>query len=139
MVRQDFKHGRFTTVAGQSPGACNNPPTNNGGTVVAGIKGRFGGYMSGPVTGGTFNPKAVPNCPPPNKTSCFIKAFFGPNAVFNSSTFKFLYLARCDQPLVERFWQNADPASGGNRGDIKSAPGVATACEEDEDSHNRER
>jgi hypothetical protein len=134
-LRQNYTFGFFRTVAGNSPGACETG-TDNGGTVVAGIVGEFNGFTSGSLTcveaacavpnSGT----GQPDCTVPNVTACFVKALFGANAVFSVSTFKFNYVAACQQFLVERTWQNADAASGGNVGDIKSAPGAGAivAC-----------
>lgn len=128
-LRQDYTGGAFTTVEGKSPGACEAGP-DNGGTVVAGITGGFTGFTSGTLTCGEGqctvpNPGTVsPECPAPNVTACFVNAIFGANAAFNVSTFKFNYTAGCGYFLAERAWQNADPASGGNVGDIKSAPGA---------------
>lgn len=128
MVTETFTNGRFTTIAGKSPGG-NNLLLDSGGNcatyaVAAGIKGSFTGSETGPVTGGSIPTGTVtPDCPPPNTTGCFIKAIFGANAVFTATTFKFNYAADCGQSLVERTWQNADATSGGNVGDIRSAPG----------------
>jgi hypothetical protein len=130
-LRQDYTAGFFTTVAGKSPGACEGEGGDNGGTVVAGITGEFHGFTSGTLTCGEGlcpvpNPGTVsPECSVPNVTACFVNAIFGPNAVFSVSTFKFNYTAGCGYFLAERAWQNADAGtSGGNRGDIKSAPGA---------------
>jgi hypothetical protein len=134
-LRQDYTGGFFTTIAGKSPGAC-EVKGDNSGTVVAGITGEFSGFTSGPLTctaGEVTGPCDVPspssvtvNCPVPNHTACFVQAIFGANAKFaNGPTFKFNYTAGCGYFLAERAWQNADAAtSGGNRGDIKSAPGA---------------
>ena len=45
-------HGTFVTLAGQSPGACDTTG-KHGSTVLAGIKGKFRGYLRGTVSGGT--------------------------------------------------------------------------------------
>jgi hypothetical protein len=99
------------------------------GTVVAGVTGGFTGFTSGALSCGEGscavpNPGTVhPDCPAPNVTACFVNALFGANAAFNVTTFKFNYAAGCGYSLAERAWQNADAASGGNVGDIRSAPG----------------
>ena len=128
-VTESFTNGRFTTLAGSSPGACEAGP-NNGGTVIAGVKGSFTGSESGMVTcAGTcvvnLNPDVTACAPnPTNSTACFITAIFGNTASFpGGPTFKFTYIADCGQSLVLRQWQNADAASGGNVGDIESALG----------------
>ena len=126
MLTETFSSGRFTTFAIKSPGACEAGP-DNGGTVAAGVTGSFSGSLVGSVTGATL-PVGTPtiNCPPPNTTACFVTAIFGASAVFASTSFKFSYTADCGQALVLNQWQNADPSSGGNVGDIKSAPGAVT-------------
>jgi hypothetical protein len=133
-LRQDYTGG-FTTVAGRSPGACEGA-VDTGGTVVAGVAGGFTGFTSstlscGEVSCAVPNPGTVnPECPVPNVTACFVTALFGANAAFSVSTFKFNYAADCGYFLAERAWQNADAASGGNVGDIRSAPGAVdiVAC-----------
>src|SRR6266446_1143377 len=47
--------GTFTTVAGTSPGNCVANKSKHGHLVGAGVKGRFGGYLEGTITGGKFN------------------------------------------------------------------------------------
>jgi hypothetical protein len=113
VLREDFKNGRFVTVAGSSPGACETTP--NGHLVAAGIEGSFHGFLAGTVTGGTFNPEAT--CPQPCNGATFVPAFFGPAAVWNVNTFKFEYQAH-GSDLIGRHWQNASPDQGGNQGDI---------------------
>lgn len=130
MVTETFSNGRFTTLAGKSAGACQAGP-DNGGTIAAAVRGSFSGSESGPVTCGAIacvvpvGPVTIPPAllVPPNTTDGFIKAIFGATATFNTTTFRFNYSADCGQSLVLRTWQNADPGSGGNVGDIKSAPG----------------
>ena len=112
-LREDFKNGRFDTIAGSSPGACQ--PIPNGHLVTAGIDGSFHGFLAGPVTGGTFNREAT--CPQPCNGTTFVAAFYGPTAIWNVNTFKFEYQARGDD-LIGRHWQNASPDQGGNEGDI---------------------
>jgi hypothetical protein len=50
--------GTFTTIAGQSPGACETG-SNHGHLIRAGVTGRFVGYLLGTVTATAFNPKAT--------------------------------------------------------------------------------
>ena len=79
LLRRD--RGTFLTNAGQSPGACETTK-HHGATVVAGVKGRFHGYLRGKVTGGTFNPNAT--CPADcGFTDVWIATFFGPSATFS--------------------------------------------------------
>src|SRR6187399_1176620 len=52
--------GTFVTLAGKSPGAC-DPTGRHGQLVNSGINGKFRGYLTGTVSGGTFNPNATCN------------------------------------------------------------------------------
>jgi hypothetical protein len=113
-LREDFKNGRFDTIAGSSPGACESG-VNNGHLVTVGIDGSFHGFLAGTVTGGTFNPEAT--CPQPCNGTTFVAAFYGPAAVWNVNTFKFEYQAQGDE-VIGRHWQNASADQGGNQGDI---------------------
>jgi len=75
-----YDRGKFLTNAGQSPGACETKG-KHGATVLAGIHGKFQGYIRGRVTGGTFDPKAT--CPADcGFTDVWIATFFGPSATF---------------------------------------------------------
>jgi hypothetical protein len=67
--------GTFVTLAGQSPGAC-DPTGKHGKLVNAAVHGKFRGYLSGTVSGGTFNPKATCDAACIGDTSAFIAAFF---------------------------------------------------------------
>jgi hypothetical protein len=115
-VREDFKDGKFVTLAGASPGACQTSGTH-GSLVAAGIEGSFKGWLSGAVTGGTFDPEAT--CPDPCGGDQFIAAHFGASATWNVAPFKFEYHAEKDH-LAFRHWQNASADQGGNQGDIAS-------------------
>jgi hypothetical protein len=67
--------GTFVTLAGMSPGKCD--PTGKHGTLVnVGIHGKFRGYLTGTVSGGTFNPNATCNATCIGDTTAFIAAFF---------------------------------------------------------------
>ncbi len=127
-VVEQFKDGSFVTTAGSSPGACNNPPTNDGGTVAAGIQGSFHGYFVIPLPGETqtsFSPycDATLSTNSGCTTTTFINTHFTP-ACYPSTctvtTFFFHYSAG-DQQLIAHEWQNASPDRGGNTGDIRSA------------------
>jgi hypothetical protein len=67
--------GTFVTLAGQSPGACDKTG-KHGHLVSAGVHGKFRGYLSGTVSGGTFNPKATCDAACIGDTTKFITAFF---------------------------------------------------------------
>ena len=127
--------GTFTTVAGNSPGNCAANKSKHGQLIRAGVKGRFGGYLEGTITGGTFNKNAT--CANPCFTPNFISAFFG-TAVFscdgatNSTDCKFNYnytapSRAANRPkLIVRHWQDKGKGSGTSlvetfKGDIASS------------------
>lgn len=113
-LREDFKDGKFVTMAGNSPGGCETSGPH-GSIVTAGIKGNFKGWEGGTVTGGTFNPTG--GCGNPCNGTNFVATHFGAGASWNVMPFKFTYHA--DGPgLLYRFWQNASEDLGGNYGDI---------------------
>ena len=127
-LREDFKDGKFVTVAGASPGACQTSGAH-GTLVTAGITGEFKGWLAGSVTGGTFNPAG--GCPAPCTGDQFVLIHFGAAATWNVAPFKFTYHADGNgddegdgehsdggQHLLFRHWQNASDDQGGNRGDI---------------------
>jgi hypothetical protein len=117
-LREDFIAGKFVTIAGASPGACEGA-TPHGTTVAAGIKGEFNGYIVGPVTGGTYNPNAT--CADPCTSASYVTAFFGPTAVWAQTTFDFDYHANGAGKLLFSRWQNASLDQGGNVGDIATS------------------
>jgi hypothetical protein len=107
--------GTFLTNAGPSPGACETKG-KHGATVLAGIKGKFHGYLRGTVTGGTFNPNAT--CPADcGFTDVWIATFFGPSATFscfgNSADckFDFQYTAK-HQGLKFHHWYDKGKGAG---------------------------
>jgi hypothetical protein len=112
--------GTFTTVAGKSPGNCAANKSKHGQMVRAGVTGRFGGYLEGTITGGTFNKNAT--CVAACFTGDFITAFFGPSAVFSCDTnstdckFNFNYTApsrAANRPrLIVRHWQDRGKGAG---------------------------
>ena len=134
-VTEAFTDGRFVTMStpnpsdptnlGASPGACQTS-TPHGRSILAGKTGNFGGFLSGTVTGGTYNPNGC-NVPGAcSTTTGFIAAVFGPTATYSCQTgpgacsFYFSYSAS-DQGLIYRHWVNASDDLGGNRGDIATS------------------
>jgi hypothetical protein len=116
-VREDYREGRFVTIAGVSPGACNTSPIpviGNGSTIGAGVRGQFSGFLAGQVTGGTY--QAAGGCPAPCNGDTFIATHFGA-AVWSVAPFRFRYEAESDGLRLNK-WQNASPDQGGNQGDI---------------------
>lgn len=114
LLRRD--RGTFVTSAGQSPGACETKG-RHGATVLAGVHGKFHGYLLGTVTGGTFDPTATcaTDC---GFTDTWIATFFGPNATFSCFTdskdcrFDFEYTAAKHQALKYRHWFDKGTGAG---------------------------
>ena len=132
-IREQDK-GTFVTNAGgvvASPGNCPDNHSRHGHTVLLGKTGTLKGYITGTVTGGTFNPNgscAVNPC----TQALFIKAFFGLTASFSCQTnstdckFKFDYHAKKNEGLLFRHWQDRGHGAGTLlnekfKGDIASA------------------
>jgi hypothetical protein len=101
--------GTFVTLSGQSPGACNTTG-KHGHLVNAGVHGKFRGYLSGTVSGGTYNPNATCNAACIGDTTAFIAAFF-PGGTFTCSQgfagckFNFEYSSP-NKTLVFHHWQD---------------------------------
>ena len=114
LVRLD--RGRFVTLAGQSPGACDTTG-DHGQTIRAGVHGFLVGYIRGTVTGGTFDKNATCTGDDCGFTDVFLKTFFGPNAQFSCNTnssdckFNFNYVAP-KQELLFRHWQDKGKGAG---------------------------
>ena len=114
-----FIEGRFVTMAGKSPGACNTSvPT--GGMIGAGVKGRFHGSFKIVIKGGTFNPNAKCTQTTCGTTADFVHTVYGATSTYDIPTFEFTYHAHADD-LLQRMWHNASPDRGGNFGDIRSS------------------
>ena len=112
VTRRD--RGTFTTLGGASPGSC---PTDkhHGTTVRAGVTGKSIGYLTGTVSGGTFNSNAT--CAAACFTADFITAFFGGGATFSCNTdsrdckFNYNYTAPA-QTLRFHHWQDRGKGAG---------------------------
>lgn len=117
-VTERFIAGRFVTVAGPSPDAC-DPSGTAGSTVAGGMTGSFNGNFVIVVTGGTFNPDATCNPTSCGTTADFIATVYGAAATYNVTSFGFTYHAN-GPDLIQREWRNASPDQGGNGGDIRS-------------------
>ena len=127
--------GTFTTTDGISPGNCAENKSKHGQHIRAGVTGRFGGYLEGTLTGGTFNKNAT--CANPCFTANFISAFFGTatfscDGLTNSTDCKFNYnytapSRAANRPkLIVRHWQDRGKGSGTSlvehfKGDIASS------------------
>ncbi|MGB2952635.1 MAG: hypothetical protein WBB74_04490 [Gaiellaceae bacterium] len=112
--------GTFTTNAGgavASPGNCAENKSHHGHTVSAGVVGTLKGYITGTVTGGTFDPNATCSANPCTQ-AMFIAAFFGPAATFSCQTsstdckFKYDYHAKKRLHLLFRHWQDRGTGAG---------------------------
>jgi hypothetical protein len=118
-IREQDK-GIFQTNAGgmvASPGNCPENTSKHGHTVRAGVVGSLKGYITGTVTGGTFNPNATCSTTPCTQ-GMFIAAFFGPTATFSCRTnsqdckFNYDYHAKKDQHLLFRHWRDKGHGAG---------------------------
>jgi hypothetical protein len=117
-VRRSEK-GTFTTLAGQSPGACDTTG-KHGATVAAGITGKFKSYLVGTVTATSFNPNAT--CAPGADCSSrtgFIATYFAPGARYScdqGADCKFNYnytaSAKPGAKLPFRHWQDKGKGAG---------------------------
>lgn len=117
---ESFIDGRFVTIAGASPGACESG-SNNGGMIGAGVTGSFHGSFQLVVHNGTFNPDARCDELTCNNTTKFVATVFGASATFDTGpSFVFTYHAN-GPDLLQREWQNASADEGGNVGDIRSS------------------
>jgi hypothetical protein len=128
-IREQDK-ATFVTLAGVSPGNCPENKSKHGTAITAGKVGSMRGYISGTVTGGTFNPNAT--CASPCGQTAFIAAFFGPTAQFSCLTnskdckFDYDYHAKKNQGLLFRHWRDKGHGAGSFlketfRGDIATA------------------
>ena len=115
---ETFIDGRFVTVSGPSPDAC-DPTGTPGSTIMPGVTGSFHGNFVIVVSGGTFNPaaKCDSGC---DTTAGFVATVYGAGASYNVTSFGFDYHAN-GPGLIQRDWRNASADQGGNGGDIRSS------------------
>src|SRR6478672_3279586 len=108
-VRFDLA-GPFSSLAGQSPGACNTG-TDNGNTVSKGIKGKMIQNFHVVVTGGKFNPKA--KCGDQCATdynwdglNTFVNTFFkgSPTWAFSVDELTHQLVTSTDKKLCKKKW-----------------------------------
>jgi hypothetical protein len=123
-----FDRGTFVTVAGVSPQGCPDVDnTHHGSTVTAGVTGKFGGFLTENITGGTFNPNAT--CAAVCDRAAFVAAFFGASAQQNlDKNVNYLYVFMSKDPSLKyHLWLDRGHAgsTGGlktvDRGDIATA------------------
>jgi hypothetical protein len=117
-VTETFIAGRFVTMVGPSPDAC-DPSGTPGSTIEAGVTGSFHGNFMVVVSNGTFNAGASceSGC---DTTAGFVATVYGPAATFDIPSFGFTYHAN-GPDLIQREWRNASADQGGNGGDIRSS------------------
>ena len=117
-VTESFKKGHFLTIAGDSPGKCESPPSGFN-SVVEGVTGSFGGSFTITVSNGVFNSQGA--CERDTDGQCttagWIHGVFGDSSTYTIPQFSFTYTAK-GQGLVAHNWVNADT---GNTGDIASS------------------
>jgi hypothetical protein len=123
-----FDRGTFVTVAGVSPQGCPDVDnTHHGSTVVAGIKGKFGGFLTETITGGTLNTHAT--CAAVCDRAAFVAAFLGASAQQHlDKNVNYLYVFMSKDPSLKyHVWLDRGHAgsTGGlktvDRGDIATA------------------
>jgi hypothetical protein len=119
-VLAEFDRGTFTTLAGQSPGACETTDTNHGHVVTPGTAGTLRGFIVGIVTGGTFNPAAT--CATDCFRATFVSSFFGPTAKLScdtDQTCRFVFDYRSADPtLMFDHWRDRGRAANGVLTDV---------------------
>jgi hypothetical protein len=124
-----FDRGTFTTVAGTSPQGCPNVDNpHHGSTVTAGITGRFGGFLTQTITGGTLNPHAT--CAAVCDRAAFVASFFGASAHQNldkNMTYLYVFTSK-DPSLKYHVWLDRGHA-GATAGSLKTVDrgDIATA------------
>ena len=118
-VVESFISGRFVTVAGPSPDAC-DPTGTAGSTIGAGVTGNFSGSFTVVVSGGTYNPNAACTQATCSTTAGFVAAVYGAAATWDVTSFGLTYHAN-GPGLIQREWTNASADQGGNSGDIRSS------------------
>jgi hypothetical protein len=121
-VVEQFKNGTFETIAGPSPGACQDalPPLGNGHVVDSDTHGKMHGYFVIPVTSAVFNPD---ECEPDPNTAEFLLCHFPGGTAGDINTFFFHYSGNDgeNKDLIYHEWKNASANRGGNHGDIAVA------------------
>jgi hypothetical protein len=102
--------GAFVTTGPVSPGKCDNRGKHHGSVVLAGIAGKFHGYLKGTVSAGTYNPNACTAANCATMTDFLTTVFGNPSrfTCFNGYAgckFDFEYRSG-DQRLKYRHWED---------------------------------
>lgn len=119
-VTETFIAGRFVTVDGSSPDACDPLSGMPGSTIREGVTGNFHGNFVVVVSGGIFDPTAGCDATSCGTTAAFVSTVYGDGATYEVTSFGFTYHAN-GPGLAAREWHNASADQGGNSGDIKDA------------------
>jgi hypothetical protein len=119
VTRRD--RGVFTTLAAPSPGKCDTTG-KHGQVIVAGVKGKFEGFLRGTIAGHTFNRNATCTGDSCGFTDVFLNTFFGAGAADDFSCFmdsadckfNFNYTAKAsgNPKLLFRHWQDKGKGAG---------------------------
>jgi hypothetical protein len=118
-VVESFIAGRFVTIAGHSPDAC-DPSGTLGSMIRDGVTGNFSGSFTVVVAGGFYNSSAECSQTTCSNTADFVSTVYGPTATSNVTTFDLTYHGN-GPGLIQRAWTNASADQGGNSGDIRSS------------------
>lgn len=118
IATETFISGRFVTVSGASPDAC-DPTGILGSTIGGGVTGAFSGNFMIVVSHGTFDAGATcdSGC---DTTAGFVATVYGAAATYDIPSFGFTYHAN-GPGLIQREWRNASADQGGNGGDIRTS------------------
>lgn len=128
-VTADYKDGSFVTNGGSSYAACISTAGQHGMLVAPGITGHLTAWITGSVSGGTYNPSgcstAGADC---SNVDGFIAAVFGPDSRFTCDygfagcSFNFEY-SSSDQSLIYHHVQDGSSPGGPERivGDIATS------------------
>jgi hypothetical protein len=124
--------GSVTSIAGQSPGACNDG-TDNGSTVKDGIKGKMVQNFYIEVTGGKFNSKA--KCDDACATDymfggvqTFVDTFFKgtPTWAFSATKLAHEIVTSTDKKLCSKKWEVLYNPADGTLSEVSGD--IATKC-----------
>jgi len=111
--------GTFVTLGSRSPGACDTTG-KHGAAVVAGVTGKFRGYLVGTVTATSFNPNAPCGVDCSSRAG-FIATYFAAGATYSCDQgadckFNYNYTASAkpdaQKNLLFRHWQDKGKGAG---------------------------
>jgi hypothetical protein len=119
-IVETFSQGHFTTVAGSSPGACDDPSrTDNGHLVREGVPGTFFGTEHIFIQGGTYTPgngscNGSPSSDAANQctTASYVAYHYGSGATSTGTSYTFTYKSSAAGVLSPKSW--VEKSSDGN-------------------------